>query len=982
MIISIPSLTLATKIKYLIGTFVVLGAVLVGYFISVHNAEAAIVDATVAYDFESDTPGEYANDVNSNTDTIVVDDPVLGQSLSTAHVSDSEEPGAAIVNFSNFPYDSEEYQQVSWRHSYTNANNTSGFILRAQDSGLALPEAYSYNVRIGYLFQVSIPTDEVNVYKMVAGEPDELLDSYSLAAQGINSVRWYRATADGDTLTFEWSSDGTAWTALGSTTDDTYATGGVQFIDGFGGMSGAQVIDDVSYTYKEFVAELPGAPTGLTASRYGSGRAYLSWTSPSNDGGSAVYSRFIEYKQTSSGTWLTMPEGQIENYGGNQVSVGGLTNGVSYDFRVSAINSVGTGPASASASVSPATFPGAPTSLTGVAGNAQVALSWTAPSNNGSAITDYYVYYRQTSSGGGWSYFSDGTSTSASATVTGLTNGASYDFSVQALNSLGTSQSSNTAVSTPGAAPGVPTALTSTRGNAQVALSWTAPTNTGGFAVTDYKVEYKTSAGSTWNIFADGTSTGTTATVTSLTNGTGYDFRVSATNSIGTGSVSAISSATPAAAPGTPSAFTATAGNTQTSLAWTAPANNGSALTDYKVEYKASADSSWSVFADGTSTGTTATVTGLSNGVSYDFRVSAINAIGTGTLTSTATAIPATLPGIPSSLVATPGDATTTLVWTAPSGNGSAITDYKVEYKNTADSTWLVLSDGVSTAPTVTITSLSNGTSYDFRVSAINGVGTGIATQSVSTTPAAVPDAPVLNLVTPDVTTALLSWEAPSANGSSITDYKVEYRLSSETAWVVFDDGISTNVSTTVASLAPNTSYDFRIAALNTIGEGAFSNFVSTTTESVPVTVTYDNSDVAGSVINKRPTFSGTANPNSTVTVTVHSDPISCTTNADADGAWTCTLPSDLPSGEHTVYVSVIPFGGGAATELGPYAVSVVGAENPGNGETGGVVITPGTPNTGLGSVNPGLFIALIALGLGLLVVAFVQIRSHLKERA
>lgn len=82
--------------------------------------------------------------------------------------------------------------------------------------------------------------------------------------------------------------------------------------------------------------------------------------------------------------------------------------------------------------------------------------------------------------------------------------------------------------------PAAPTGISGTSGVGSVALSWTAPTNTGGVSLTDYIVQYSTDQ-SSWTTFADGTSTATTATVTGLTGGTNYYFRVAAVNSVGTG---------------------------------------------------------------------------------------------------------------------------------------------------------------------------------------------------------------------------------------------------------------------------------------------------------------------------------------------------------------------------------------------------------------------------------------------------------------
>jgi hypothetical protein len=95
--------------------------------------------------------------------------------------------------------------------------------------------------------------------------------------------------------------------------------------------------------------------------------------------------------------------------------------------------------------------------------------------------------------------------------------------------------------------PPAPTGLTVTNGNTQASLSWVAPTVLVQTPITDYTVQFSTNSGSTWTTFTRVASTATSATVTGLTNGTAYVFRVSATNGVGTGNYStATSSVTPA----------------------------------------------------------------------------------------------------------------------------------------------------------------------------------------------------------------------------------------------------------------------------------------------------------------------------------------------------------------------------------------------------------------------------------------------------
>jgi len=92
--------------------------------------------------------------------------------------------------------------------------------------------------------------------------------------------------------------------------------------------------------------------------------------------------------------------------------------------------------------------------------------------------------------------------------------------------------------------PTAPTGPTATAENAQVTLSWTAPTGVISQApITDYIVQYSSNSGSTWTTFTDAVSTATSAVVTGLTNGTSYVFRVAAVNGVGTGAYSTASSA-------------------------------------------------------------------------------------------------------------------------------------------------------------------------------------------------------------------------------------------------------------------------------------------------------------------------------------------------------------------------------------------------------------------------------------------------------
>jgi hypothetical protein len=180
------------------------------------------------------------------------------------------------------------------------------------------------------------------------------------------------------------------------------------------------------------------------------------------------------------------------------------------------------------------TFPSTPTAITGTTGNTQVRLSWTAPSSNGGAvITDYIVQY-SSNAGSSWTTFSDGTSTTTAANVTGLTNGTGYIFRVAAVNSVGMgAYSARLSTVTPRTVSSAPSGLVGTAGNQQVSLSWTAPSSNGGAVITDYLIAYSSNNGASWIRYVDAVSATTFATVKGLVNGRRYVFKVSAVNSAG-----------------------------------------------------------------------------------------------------------------------------------------------------------------------------------------------------------------------------------------------------------------------------------------------------------------------------------------------------------------------------------------------------------------------------------------------------------------
>jgi len=283
------------------------------------------------------------------------------------------------------------------------------------------------------------------------------------------------------------------------------------------------------------------------------------------------------------------------------------------------------------------TLPGQPTGVNAAAGNGQVGLSWTAPTSTGGAsITGYSV----TPYSGGIAQTSVPTmSAGPSFTVSSLSNGTTYTFTVAAINSVGTGPAS--APSNPvipnASVPGQPTGLGASAGNAQVSITWTTPSTNGGAAITSYSLTPY--VGSTSQTAIQTGSASPSVTVTGLVNGTTYTFTVAATNSAGTGPASAISNpVTPITVPGAPIALVATAGVGAATLTWTPPASNGgSAITGYTV------NASTGPVVEVSGTSPQAIVAGLTT-AAVTFTVTAANNAGTG-LTSIASNSVTPLPG-------------------------------------------------------------------------------------------------------------------------------------------------------------------------------------------------------------------------------------------------------------------------------------------------------------------------------------------------
>jgi hypothetical protein len=277
---------------------------------------------------------------------------------------------------------------------------------------------------------------------------------------------------------------------------------------------------------------------------------------------------------------------------------------------------------------------------------------------------------------------------------------------------------------------------------------------------------------------------------------------------------------------------TATAGNASAVVNWTAPTDNGgSAITGYDVQAFAGTSTVPVSTTTAGAAATSVTVTGLTNGTSYTFKVRAKNVAGVGPLSDASNAVtpaPPVAPGAPTIGAATRGNASALVQWTAPASNGgAAITGYDVRvFLGNTNTTVGALRTAGPAATSLNVTGLTNGTSYTFVVRARNAVGPGpFSARSVAVTPATVSTAPRIGAASSGANggaiNATVRWNAPlNTGGTPITGYQV-------TALRLRNNG-TVQATTISAVLAPGSrsfvfqlaagNYVFTVTAINAVG--------------------------------------------------------------------------------------------------------------------------------------------------------------------
>lgn len=557
-----------------------------------------------------------------------------------------------------------------------------------------------------------------------------------------------------------------------------------------------------------------GSPALYQAQRVGQTFTY---TLPMNNGSYTLDLRFAEIEYSGSGQGVFSVAANGTTVLANEdiyADAGGEYIGVEHEYPVTVTDgtltvtfTASTGNAAVAAiSVLNPEAPAPPTHLTATAGNAQVSLAWT-----GNASATSYNIYRSTSTGT-WIYLSGVTGTSY--TDTAVTNGTTYYYQVTSVNSYGESTTSNEASATPlasitfslSASPSSLTIQQGTNGSSTVTVT---PANgfTGNVALSVSSAPTGiTGSFSPASVSVNGsaaTSSMTISIVRTLSPGN-YSVTVQGVSGSVT-QTTTIAITVTVGQPGSPTGLTAVAGNEQIALTWAAPTNGP--ITGYNVYRGTSPGGEGSSPIQTGITSTSYTDSGLTNGTTYYYTVTAVNSAGEGPQSNEASATPLPPPTAPTALIATPGNAQISLSWFPPA---TTVTDYNI-YRGTSSGTETLYQPNVTTS-TYTDNSVTNGTTYYYEVTALAGSQESPKSNESAATPENAPATPTALTAISGETGVLLTWQ--DVPGEL---YTIERSTTSNGPYTTIASSVSSNVFSD-SDLENGTTYYYVIVANDQFG--------------------------------------------------------------------------------------------------------------------------------------------------------------------
>ena len=720
-------------------------------------------------------------------------------------------------------------------------------------------------------------------------------------------------------------------------------------------------------TSAKFAVTVPSAPPAVYVQTTTASSIDLVWR-PSGAGGSPI-TQYEYAVKVGSGGWGSWMSAGTDTFASHTVS-DGLADGTMHMFRVRAVNGIGQGAHAESPSVA-AGAPGSPgandltadaveiggveydaPALVAVPSAGRVTLRLVGTTGNAGSAKWEYSYKVDGGTWGTWTHDNHtGAYPSSGIQVEGLASGGSHMFRVRALNGNFASPVVESNATVPGVKPPAPQGLAASPGDKEITLSWISG-GSGGPPIMNWEYclvvadacgpESRSDANGWMEIPESGPDTAS-YTVTGLTNGKSYAYRVRAVNKIGAGARAESRPTSPGEPPGKPLAVSLAAGDGQIVVTVRRPSNadRGDTVIGYQVRYKQGNGA----YGEWQTLGTTvkppavpsaqsgAAVGGLLNGALHTFQVAAVNAFGAGPEIESNELAPV---GVPALRVvdASPSDGSVELSWPAGSVD---IDNWQHSMRNVSQnagySSWMDIPGSGANTDSHTVTGLSNGIEYQFRIRAVKaGQGT-TPFDSPIAIPSATPPAPDVMVFRGDGT-ANLSWTPGMSGAPGEADYASpttgwQYRMMPSggeyTEWMDVESSDGQTSKHSVGDLENGTEYVFEVRAVNATGEGA-----AGISEPVTPATTPDAPEVAAAATSEQVVLSWTAGDNG-------GSPITAWHLRIDDGEWNDLTDAGVNSDSTSFTVTDLENGTAYTIEL--RAINDVG-----DGLAASVESTPGAP--------------------------------------
>jgi titin len=494
------------------------------------------------------------------------------------------------------------------------------------------------------------------------------------------------------------------------------------------------------------------------------------------------------------------------------ISISGLSENVEYTVKLVAINAIGQSADSYSSSATPYTFPLAPTIGTITVDNGTASVEFTAQSDNGTIITEYAYSLNNGN-------YIEYPSVESPLVLSGLSNGVAYTIKMKARNAAGLSLVASSASFMPRTIPEAPVITSVTSGNQLCEVGFT-PGFFNGAIITKYRYSLNGVD------FQDATGTMSPITIDGLVNGTTYMVYLLAVNAVGESTISAPSSAfvpfVTQSTPNPPTDLSVIAGNESVTVHFTDGINLGSAIKGYMYSIDGGATRWWAKQSS-----SPLIIDGLENGVEQSIQIRAVNNSGPSEWSDPSELFtPCASPDAPILTGVEGADESIIVSFLPGSSNGAEISSY--EYSIDGGVSYLSL--GLDS----TIYGLTNGTSYNVTLRAMNSVGASSpSVSSASVIPHKAPSPPTITSVLPGDNSLTVAFTPGNTNGSEVSYY--EYAFETNNGVGAFSLASSKQSPIVISGLENGVGYRVVLRAVSCHGLSSESS--TTSNEVLPGTV-------------------------------------------------------------------------------------------------------------------------------------------------